>query len=287
MLKTELLETFVTVCETGNFSKAAEIVCRSQSALSLQIKKLEENVGQQLLLRDNKGVQITPAGETLLAYAKRMLALSNEALEDLNGNVSSKEIRLGVPTDYINCYLNSKLLEFIKKFTDIQLHIDTDVSGNLLNRLNNDEFDVIVATNWQVPEHGELLFERRFVWVAAAQSQLLNKPAYDVALYPENCPIRVQVFANHSLTLKPISVLLSSPSPVALCMAVENDLVVAPIAEFRVTNKMQILDPEQHQLPKLPMFNESIYCNPNSTSPELEQLIQLIRSSKEELIQCR
>ncbi len=100
-----------------------------------------------------------------------------------------------------------------------------------------------------------------------------------MALYPENCPIRAQVFANHQLSMRPINVLLSTPSPQALCMAVENDLSIAPIAEFRINDKMQILDPIEHDLPPLPVFNESLYLNPESQTEACNQLIALLKAN--------
>ncbi|GGP72711.1 LysR family transcriptional regulator [Shewanella algicola] len=281
MLKIELLESFIAVAESGNLSKAADKICRTQSTLSLQVKKLEESVGQSLLIRDNKGVTLTESGETLLSYAYKMIQLNSQALDELKECHNREVIRLGVPTDFIKCYLNSCLLEFIREFTCIELVIDTDVSGNLYKRLHQGEFDVIVATHWQLPVNGELLFTRRFKWVAAAGGNAHLRKTIPMGLYPENCPIRAQVFANHRLSMRPINVLLSTPSPQALCMAVENDLVVAPVAEFRINDKMQILDPLEHGLPPLPVFNESLYLNPDTQTDATKQLIDLIKTNVE------
>ena len=285
MLKIELLESFIAVVECGNLSKAADKLCRTQSTISLQIKKLEESVGQPLLLRDNKGVSLTESGKTLLNYAYKMMQLSSQALDELKECQNREVIRLGVPTDYINRYLGSCLLEFIREFTCIELVIDTDVSGNLYKRLHNGEFDVIVATHWQAPAAGlgELLFERRFHWVAAKGGSAHKRETVPVALYPENCPIRAQVFANHQISMRPMSVLLSTPSPAAMCLAVENDIVISPIAEFRINDNMQILDPVEHNIPPLPVFNESLYLNPETQTDATHQLINLIKANVTEL----
>ncbi|WP_417345834.1 LysR family transcriptional regulator [Ferrimonas sp.] len=283
MLKVELLESFIAVAECGNMSKAAEKVCRTQSALSLQIKKLEESVGQVLLDRDNRGVTLTEAGEKLLNYAYKMVQLNMQALDDLKEE-TKQIIRLGVPTDYVKWYLESGLIEFIREFTNLQLVIDTDVSGNLFKRLGNGEFDAIIATHWHPQAHGELLFERRFVWAASKTGNSHQRSTIPMALYPENCPIRAQVFANHNISMRPINVLLSTPSPQALCMAVEDDLCIAPIAEFRVSDKMQVLDAEEHKLPKLPMFNESFYVNPSAESKALEQLRGLLKANLSKMV---
>lgn len=278
MLKTELLESFVAIVESGNLSKAAEKMCRTQSALSLQIKKLEEVVGQPLFVRDNRGVSLTESGKTLLSYAHKMLQLNYKALNELRAGPTHEVIRIGIPTDYITRYLSSCLLDFIREFTFIELVIDTDVSGNLFKRLDHGEFDLIIATHWQRPDNGTLLFERCFRWVAAKDGKAHLGENLPVALYPENCPIRAQVFANHQLNMRPINLLLSTPSPEALCMAVESDIVIAPIAEFRINNRMQVLDPYDNGLPVLPIFNESLYINPACQSKSLTPLVTLIQA---------
>ncbi len=283
MLKLELLESFIAVAECGNLSKAAERICRTQSALSLQIKKLEDTVGKPLLLRDNKGVTLTESGETLLNYAYKMVQLNDQAMGDLKESHNKQTIRLGVPTDYITRYLKSCLLEFIREFTNIELSIDTDVSGNLYKRLSQGEFDAVVGTHWQPPVNGELLFERKFHWVAAVNGNAHQRSTIPMALYPENCPIRAQVFANHQMSMRPINVVLSTPSPQALCLAVKNDLCIAPVAEFRIDEQMRILDPIEHGLPALPTFNEGIYVNPESQSEAMVQLISLIKANVKNL----
>lgn len=278
MLKTELLESLVAIAELGNFSKAAEKVCRTQSTLSLQVKKLEEIVGQQLFIRDNRGVVLTDSGNTLLSYARKMLQLNYKALEELRGEKTKEVIRLGLPTDYIERYLRSCLLDFVRQFTFIELLVDTDVSGNLYKRFDQNEFDLIIGTHWEKKSESILLFERKFHWVSAKNTNIHLSDEIPVALYPENCPIRAQVFANHQLSMRPINIILSSPSPEALCMAVESGIAIAPISEFRINDKMTILDPEVHNLPKLPTFNESLYVNKNCKKSGLIPLLELIHA---------
>ncbi|WP_298444902.1 LysR family transcriptional regulator [uncultured Ferrimonas sp.] len=284
MLKIELLESFIAVAETGNLSKAADRVCRTQSALSLQIKKLEQSTGQTLLHRDNRGVTLTEAGNKLLNYAYQLVRLNLQALDDVKFSNERQLIRLGVPTDYVRWYLQSGLIEFIREFTHYQLTIDTDVSGNLFKRLEAGEFDAIIATHWQHPENGDLLFERQFKWVGALNGQVLTKDVLQMALYPENCPIRAQVFANHQLSMRPIRVMLSTPSPQALCMAVEEDLAIAPVAEFRISERMQVLDPAEHGLPPLPAFNESLYTNPSADPQAMTHLRSLLSANLNALV---
>ncbi|WP_256261028.1 LysR substrate-binding domain-containing protein [Shewanella sp. NIFS-20-20] len=188
-----------------------------------------------------------------------------------------------MPTDYVSRYLDSFFLLFIKAFTNINLIIDTDVSGNLLARLNRGAFDIIIATHWLTLPNAEKLFDRHFYWVTALNGNAHQQQAIPIALYPENCPIRVQVFANHSLTMPALNIVLSTPSPTALCEAVELGIAVAPIAEFRINDKMQKINPQAYGLPELPVFNESIYVVDNNDCPHRELLKQLLKHHQQSL----
>ena len=99
LLENDVLRTFVAIAETGNFSTAAEAVFRTPSAVSMQIKKLEEQLGTVLFLRDARSVTLTAGGETLLSYARHMLALSNEAVSRFRMPEMQGVVRLGAPDD--------------------------------------------------------------------------------------------------------------------------------------------------------------------------------------------
>ncbi|MBY5992317.1 LysR family transcriptional regulator [Ferrimonas balearica] len=284
MLKIELLESFIAVAESGSLSRAAEQLCRTQSAVSLQLKRLEETVGQQLLSRDNKGTRLTPAGERLLTYARQMVKLNLAALDDLSQGEQREVIRLGLPTDYVVRYLSTSILEFIREFTAIELVLDTDVSGNLYRRLEQGELDLVIGTHWEAQPNAEVLVERRFQWVGKKGGNAHLRRPIPLALYPENCPIRAQVFAHHHLNMAPIRAVLSTPSPEAICMAVENDLAVAPIADFRVRDTMTVLDPQSVGLPALPSFNESVYLGQTQPTPAISQLIELLRTHRAAIV---
>jgi len=284
MLKIELLESFIAIAELGSLSRAAERLCRTQSAVSLQLKRLEEAVGQQLLNRDHKGVNLTPSGERLLNYARQMVKLNQEALSELSQEPEREVIRLGLPTDYVVRYLTTSLLEFIREFTAIELVLDTDVSGNLYRRLEQGELDLVIGTHWEPQPNAEILVERRFHWVGKKGGNAKTRRPIPLALYPENCPIRAQVFAHHHLNMVPVRAVLSTPSPEAICMAVENDLAIAPIADFRIRDTMDVLDPEETGLPKLPTFNEAVYLGKTVPTPAISQLIELLRTHRQAII---
>ncbi|WP_261923057.1 LysR family transcriptional regulator [Shewanella sp. NFH-SH190041] len=262
-----LLEQFLHLCRSASQASGPVNLAAlpDSSAAAQTMAELSQRLGQPIIQSDTPLWQLTDAGKALYCYAAVMQRYSGNKQAQENGsdkvhwNTERHTLRLGVPTDYISRYLNTGLLQFIREFTPMKLVIDTDVSGNLFKRLKQGTFDMIIATHWQAQPDGDKLFERRFHWVAAANSQLLQSPVLPIALYPENCPIRAQVFANHSINQPPLNIVLSSPSPLALCEAVTQDIAIAPVAAFRITDAMQILNPAQFGLPQLPVFNEAVY----------------------------
>lgn len=271
-----LLRNFITVTESESIEQAANILSTSISDLVNGLEKLSGLLGHRLFITSDEGkLTLSDKGVSALSMAKALLASDHEWMQ----NSPNITIRLGMPTDYVSRYLNAMLMEFVRAFTPVYLSIDTDVSGNLLKRLNKGTFDMVIATHWQDREDANKLFDRRFLWVASATGNAHQRQPLPIALYPENCPIRAQVFANHKLNKPPLHIVLSTPSPQALCEVVENDIAVAPIAEFRINERMQILSAEEFGLPELPVFNESIYIGKDCDQTVADTLTNIIMAS--------
>lgn len=279
MNKLSLIKTFSTICETKDIALSANKLSMSESDIYNHISLLEEIIHTKLIQHSKNNFNLTNAGETFLVFAHTLLMKNHKNMIKLTDHDQIFPIRIGMPTDYIEIYLKTYLINFIKIFTNIELNIDTDVSGNLFKRLDNQEFDLILATHWQQQTGATLLYERRFHWVAAKNGISHQQQPRPIALYPENCPIRVQVFAHYQIGMPLLNIVLTSPSPHALCQVVESDLAIAPIAEFRINDNMMILDPSEYQLPPLPAFNESIYvATPDSAAVNfLSDLFQAIK----------
>ena len=126
-LQIDWLKCFVAVVDTGSLSSAAGEVHRSQSAVSMQLKKLEDAVGRRLLDRGPRKLQLTPDGQTLLGYARRMLDLQAEAQAALYGEELTGRVRLGVPDDYAAKYLTPVLKRFAPKHSGVEIELSTGV----------------------------------------------------------------------------------------------------------------------------------------------------------------
>ena len=144
-LPTDLLRTFVTVVEVKGFTRAADILGRTQPAISLQVQRLEQLIGHKLILRVGKNVSLTEQGESLTLYARQILRLNDIAIARFEPRNKGEVIRVGLPLDYAVNLLQEKLTEIIIKHPDLRIEIRCDLSRNLIELLQKNEIDIAVA----------------------------------------------------------------------------------------------------------------------------------------------
>jgi len=143
---TGLLRTFVAVCEQGSFTKAAREVNLTQSAVSLHVKRLEDQVGSRLIMRNMRGVRLTEQGEVLLSYARRILALYKEAEQRL-GRDSEGLVRIGAP-EYFDLHTLSSLLgQFSARYPAVRLQIELGIGPDISALLDEGELDLVIVSN--------------------------------------------------------------------------------------------------------------------------------------------
>ena len=144
-LQTELLRTFVTVIEVESYTHAAELLGRTQPAISLQMKRLEELVGAPLIVRKGRGVALTERGEALIGHARQILRLNDIAVSQFGGDTADGTLRIGLPVDYGVRMLQSCLTRIVQQEPHIRTEIRCDLSRNLIEALHKDELDVAVG----------------------------------------------------------------------------------------------------------------------------------------------
>ena len=142
---TQSLKTFLSVADSGSFSRAAEATGRTQPAVSQQIRRLEDSIGCSLLKRTAKGAVLTPEGETFAGYARRIVDLQWEAWSRLREPDAEGEIRVGTPEDFATWRLSSVLAEFAKHHPRIQLSVSCDLTLNLIDAFDRGELDIILV----------------------------------------------------------------------------------------------------------------------------------------------
>lgn len=164
-LDSDALRSFVTGIECGSFAQAATLLCRSTSALSAQLKKLESQCGTPLVMRQGRHLQLTPAGELLMSYARRLLAINDEALRAIRGELLSGEIRIGLQEDFGESLMPEILGQFKRHHPDLRIFARVDRQQALNKGLEENDLDM--ALLWQPPTimAGQWLAECQLEWI--------------------------------------------------------------------------------------------------------------------------
>ena len=176
------LRAFVAVVDAGSLSGAAPLVHRSQSAVSMQIKKLETALGRPVLLRGPRHLEVTPAGAGLLSYARRVLDLQAEAHAALFGPQLAGRVRLGVPDDYASAYLTPVLRSFAHRYQGVEIELTCEQSTSLIPRVVKGELDLALISR-DKPQRGHFLFDEPLVWVGSAQYEVWRRDPLPIAVY--------------------------------------------------------------------------------------------------------
>jgi DNA-binding transcriptional LysR family regulator len=224
------LKSFIAIAETGTFSHAAEIVGRTQSALSLQIKKLEENVGCVLFTRTSRSVTLTEEGELFLSYAKRIIQLQWEIYSRLKEPDIEGEIRLGTPEDFATHYLPEVLALFRKHHPRIQLNVSCDLTLNLIEGFKRSEYDIVlVKRDPKAAKGGTKVWKEPLVWAAADHWSPENP--LSLVLSPQPCIYRARALAALTRAKKSWHISYTSPSLAGTIAAVKAGLGITVLPQ--------------------------------------------------------
>lgn len=251
-LQTDWLKAFVAAVDAGTLSSAAGEVHRSQSAVSMQIKKLEAAVGRPLLLRGPRQLQLTPDGQVLLSYARRLLDLHAEARAALSGERLTGRVRLGVPDDYASRYLTPVLKRYAAGHGGVEIHLDCEQSTSLIPRVAQGELDLALISRDHA-RRGTLLFHEPMVWVGARQFEVWARDPLPIAVYEMESPGRRNALQALALQGRPYKIVYHSSSLAGQIAAVESGLAVAALTQCSAPPHLQILGAEQGLGPMAPM----------------------------------
>ena len=190
----ELLRSLVSVVDAGGFTRAGERVHRTQSTVSQQIKRLENSIGRPLLLRKGKRVSPTEEGECLLTYARRILALADEARDVVAGVAPDGIVRLGVPEDFAAYRLAHMLSKFVRSRPDLRLDVRCDLSVRLRRDLACGEFDVALIKRdaGDASESGTIAtWPERLRWVTSKRFPVdHSRDPLPLAVFEQGCLYR-------------------------------------------------------------------------------------------------
>lgn len=190
-LDIDLLRTFAAIADTRSFSRAADRLLRSQSTLSLQVKRLEEQVGKRLFDRTPRSVRLTAEGETLLGYAQQILALNDAVVARVNEPHVAGLVRLGTPEDFATRHLPQVLSRFAHAFPAVALEVTCDLTLTLLDRFRAGDFDIVLVKREPVSTSGGTrVWREPLVWAAAERALVEGGGPVPLVVSPAPCVYR-------------------------------------------------------------------------------------------------
>lgn len=275
-LPIDQLRSLVTIAETNSFTQAAQQLFRTQPALSLQIKKLEETVGAPVLKRNGRTVSLTDAGEVLIDYARRILALNEEAVARLSVTDTEGKVCIGVLEEVALGPLVDLLTKFGRLCSRVQLELQVDTSSQLAQKIKADSIGLAVANSQYAEAACTPLWQETYVWAYNPSYDLLTNESLPLVLDPIGCPCAIRDLALESLKARGISwrLVFSSYSLMAMQAAVRAGLGIGLIAESALTPDMQIITGDV--LPALPPANIALYRSAAANSEAVDTLADFL-----------
>ncbi len=207
-LPTDLLRSFTVIVDAGTLQKATERIYLTQSALSLQMKRLEDLVQTPLFLRDGRRLAITPAGATLLGYARRMLTLNDEAVAALAGQDFAGPVRVGMVQDVSETLLTGVLAQFAQLHPRAQLQARVAGTLELLEMLETDRLDIVAGFG----PAGDPTMVRKEPMRWLGNAELLAEPVLPLAVLEKPCRFREAAIAALDAAGRPYRVVLETPN---------------------------------------------------------------------------
>lgn len=278
-LDTDLLSlrAFVAVVEAGSFSAAAKRIHRTQSAVSLQIAKLEERLDIKLLNRSTRSVSVTSAGETFMSYVRRILDLADEAALAVTSPDESSLLRVGFAEYLAPQHLHKLLARFRRAHPNCDLSLVLGLGNEMVASLESGDLDVVFAC--PEVEGGELLWEEPMVWTGINEhNDSLDKPI-ELVLMPSPCSYRKIALDALTSAGKSWKMSMEANSVQAVQAAVRAGLGMSVLPLSAVHGEMPIL---RNNLPQLPNTSVMSYFRPNLSHPYAQRFVNFFCSCIED-----
>jgi len=242
MFDLELLRSFVSVVDAGGFTRAGERVHRTQSTVSQQIKRLEEDVGQPLLHRSGKDVTPTEAGERLLSYARRLLSLAEEARDVMARPEYQGAVRLGIPEDFAAYRLTKLLAAFSRSHPDLRLDVRADQSLYLKRDLDRGDIDLALLKRDAGEKGGIAVWPERVHWVTSkAHPVAANVASVPLIGFPAGCLYRSRAIHAIESAGRAWHMAYTSSSLAGIQAAVAAGLGLAILSEIAIQSDHRVL----------------------------------------------
>lgn len=239
----DLVRTFVAIVDHGGFTRAAERILRTQSTISLQVKRLEDKVGKQLLERSPRAVKLTPEGETFVDYARRLLALNDEMVARLKEPNLEGTVRLGTPEDFATTHLPQVLARFARTHPNVALEVTCDLTLNLTALFREKKaFDLVLVKREPTEAAGTRVWREPLVWVAADHAVARRDDALPLVVSPAPCVYRKRATEALDAERRPWRVAYTCGSLAGAQAAVKAGLGITVLPKEMVPDDLMVID---------------------------------------------
>jgi DNA-binding transcriptional LysR family regulator len=266
-LPTTLLRSFVAIVDTGSMLNAAEHVFVTQSALSLQIKRLEELVQQPLFTREGRKLALTPMGDVLLDYARRVLNLHDEAISAISSGQFSGPVRIGMVQDFAETLLSGLLARFAELHPDSQIYARVAGTAELLTMLERGQLDLIIG--YAAGDDPNAINVAPMAWYGS--EDLADRNVVPLAVLEKPCRFREAAIASLTAARRPWRIAIETPNLSTLRAAVEAGLGLTCRTHLFLPKDQSLSTPALPQLPKV----ACIIGKSNDVSQATARLLEL------------
>jgi DNA-binding transcriptional LysR family regulator len=282
LLDVDQLKALIAIADSGSFTRAAEIVHKTQSAVSMQMKRLEERVGKPIFERDGRSSKLTEDGERLLDYARRIVRLNLEALASFAEADLAGRVRLGVPDDYADRYLPEILARFAASNPRVEVTVVCEPTPMLAERIATADLDLAIVTHVDSRGGAVVIRRERLLWVTSARHAVHEMSPVPLALGRPTCIWRQVATAGLESIGRSFRVLYASWNSTAVGAAVLAGLAVSVLPESAVRTGMRVLGPSDN-FPALPSCKIGLMRNRLEPSPLADALASQIVTSLDNL----
>lgn len=271
LLDIDQLRTFVAIADSGSFTRAAETVHKTQSAVSMQMKRLEERVGRPIFERDGRQSRLTDEGERLLDYARRIVRLNAECIASFKDNELTGRVRLGLPDDYADRYLPEILARFSRSNPRAEVAVVCEPSPNLIERVQHGDLDLAIITHLDRRGPSEIFRVEQLLWVTSGRHAVHEETPLPLALGRPTCDWRHSATDALEAAGRGFRILYVSWHSTAVGAAVLAGLAVSVLPESAIRSGMRILGPSDG-FPALPTCKIGLIRNRREPNPLADAL---------------